>query len=150
MARAKTFLLVEDDLNDAYLVQREFRDANHLLLELVRDGAEAVDYLVGNANFSDRSKHPMPDVILLDIKMPRMNGFDFLKWLRRDAPPQLRLTPVIVMTSSNLSSDVRDAYACGANAFMSKPIDWPAFKRNVQALGIFWSQVSENPVAESR
>jgi len=112
MARAKTFLLVEDDLNDAYRVQREFREAHHLRLEVVRDGAEAVDYLAGHAHFTDRDKHPLPDVILLDIKMPRMNGFEFLKWFRNEAPCELRVTPVIVMTSSNLANDIRDAYAC--------------------------------------
>ena len=147
MARPKTFLLVEDDLNDAYLIQREFREASHLQLEVVRDGVEAVEYLLGHASFSDRGKHPLPDVILLDLKMPRMDGFDFLRWLRSEGARDVRLTPVIVMTSSNLATDVRNAYASGANAFMSKPIDWAAFKRNMQALGIFWSQIAHTPMS---
>ena len=76
-----------------------------------------------------------------------MDGFDFLRWLRSEGARDVRLTPVIVMTSSNLATDVRNAYASGANAFMSKPIDWAAFKRNMQALGVFWSQIAQTPMS---
>src|SRR5213592_4603089 len=111
MRRKKIFLLVEDDPNDVFFVEREFAKAPHLLLRHVPDAKEAVRYLTGEGKYSDPEKYPVPNVILLDLKMPGMGGFEFLEWLRAGAAPELRLIPVIVMSSSTLQSDINRAYA---------------------------------------
>src|SRR6266850_1063941 len=101
MAETKTFLLVEDDPHDVEFVQNEFKQAfMHINLHVTRDGAEAMRYVAGEEKYVDRAKHPLPDVILLDVKMPRMSGFDFLLWLRSRSPNQHRLIPVVMMSSS--------------------------------------------------
>src|SRR6266568_9510160 len=81
-----TFLLVEDDSKDVYLVQDVFKRTGHGRLEVVQDGQEAIDYLTGQGEYSNRLEYPMPHVILLDMKMPRVNGLEFLKWLRCESP----------------------------------------------------------------
>src|SRR3954470_21629342 len=98
MQDKRTFLLVEDDPNDAHLVELEFNKMSHLRLKWVRDGAEAIQYLEGRGQYKDRQSFPMPDVILLDLKMPGVGGFDFLRWLQRESPGVLKLIPVIVMS----------------------------------------------------
>jgi CheY-like chemotaxis protein len=145
MATKTNFLLVEDDPHDAFLVKQEFDNASHLGFQHVCDGHEAVRYLKGVGEYSDRQKHPLPDVILLDLKMPRFSGFDFLEWLHSKAPDDERLIPVVVMSSSALQEDVKRAYALGANSYMTKPIDWTTFRERIKLLGIFWSEHAETP-----
>src|SRR5262249_37244239 len=99
----------------------------------------------GEGGFCDRRTHPLPNVILLDLKMPRINGFEFLEWLRSKSPDDLRLTPVLVMTASGLEEDIHRAYALGANSYIVKPTDWNLFKRLIADLGIYWSEHSETP-----
>jgi CheY-like chemotaxis protein len=140
------FLLAEDNAHDAYFVEHEFANASkHLQLRKVRDGAEAVEYLEGKGPYADRHQFPVPDVILLDLKMPRLDGYDFLKWLRNDAPGDMRLIPVIVMSSSNNQSDVTRSYGLGANSYVVKPVGWHAFQKCIKELGIYWSEHSETP-----
>jgi CheY-like chemotaxis protein len=141
----KTFLLVEDDPNDAYLVEIEFRKSSHLQLRHVADGQHAADYLEGNPPYTNRSRFPMPDVILLDLKMPRVGGFELLEWLRNDSSQHLRRIPVIVMSGSNLEKDVNRAYELGANCYLTKPPDWDTFREQMERIGIFWGEVATLP-----
>jgi CheY-like chemotaxis protein len=136
---------VEDDPNDVFLVEHEFKRAPHLRLVHVGDGREAVRYLIGEGEYADRQKHPLPDVILLDLKMPGFSGFDFLEWLHSESPGDQRLIPVVVMSSSSLQEDVRRAYALGVNSYITKPVDWKTFRERIQLLGIFWSEHAETP-----
>src|SRR6185436_8265559 len=94
----------------------------------VSDGREAIRYLKGEGKCVDREKYPLPNVILLDLKMPGMNGFEFLKWLRTESPDHHRLLPVIVMSSSALAQDVERAYTLGISAYMTKPVNFKEFR----------------------
>ena len=145
MAGKTTFLLVEDDPNDVFFVEREFKRAPHLRLLHVGDGREAVRYLTGEGGFADRQKHPLPNVILLDLKMPGFSGFDFLEWLHYNSPGDQKLIPVVVMSSSSLQEDIKRAYAFGVNSYMCKPVDWETFRERIKTLGIYWSEHAETP-----
>src|SRR5438445_2468944 len=100
VSETTTFLLVEDDLNDVLMVEMEFKRAPvQIRLVSVNDGDEAMRYLEGQGDYRDRRKYPMPDVVLLDLKMRRVGGFQFLQWLRSGSPRQHRFIPVVVMSS---------------------------------------------------
>jgi CheY-like chemotaxis protein len=143
-----TFLLVEDEPNDVALVEREFARAPvPMRLHVTNDGSEAMDYIEGRGKFADRKEFPVPDVILLDLKMPRVGGFDFLKWLRTESSANTRLIPVVIMSSSAEEEDVDRAYALGANSYLVKPVDWPLFQERIKALGIYWAWHSQTPHA---
>jgi CheY-like chemotaxis protein len=143
-----TFLLVEDEPNDVALVQMEFAKAPFpIRLYPVGDGSEAIDYIEGRGKFANRKEYPMPDVVLLDLKMPRVSGFDFLKWLRTESPNSCHLIPVVVMSSSSLEEDVDRAYGLGANSYLVKPVDWVQFRERIKALGIYWAWHSQTPQA---
>jgi DNA-binding response OmpR family regulator len=142
-------MLVEDDPNDAFMVEREFKRAAHLRLVHLLDAMEAIRYLKGEDNYADRKMHPVPDVILLDLKMPGLSGFEFLQWLHSESPGDQRLIPVVVMSSSGLQEDVKRAYALGVNSYMTKPVDWDSFKERIKALGIYWSEHAETPTISS-
>src|SRR5436305_9600875 len=103
----RMFLLVEDDPEDAFLVELEFKRSQDCRLCIVRDGQQAIDYMKGQPPYEDRHEYPLPDVILLDLKMPRLDGFDVLSWLRNESEEDVALTPVIVMSSANSVEDVR-------------------------------------------
>src|SRR5947207_13623222 len=104
MARSQTILLVEDDPNDALLVRMAFQKSfPGVPIKIARNGLEAIDYLKGKGPFADRKEHPLPDLLLLDLKMPLMDGFEFLQWLRDE--PGLKRLPVIVLTSSLHETD---------------------------------------------
>ena len=146
MSETTTFLLVEDDANDVLLLGMEFRRCpGHIRLLAVSDGGEAIQYLEGDGKFRDRNKYPLPDVILLDLKMPRINGFEFLEWLRCKSQTCHRFIPVVVMSSSVIREDIDRVYALGANSYLIKPVDWNLFKERVKALGIYWSEHVEKP-----
>ena len=142
-------MLVEDDPNDARLVQMEFERKAQFRLSWVKDGEQAADYLQGHPPYADRKQFPLPDVILLDLKMPRMSGFDFLEWLHKDSPGDFRLIPVIVLSGSDLQEDIRRAYQLGANAYLTKPPDWKAFQEQLLRIGIFWGDSAKTPVMPS-
>lgn len=147
MNKNTILLLVEDDPNDVLLVQNEFKDdLAHVRIQHVGDGREAVHYLKGEGRFKKREAHPLPNVILLDLKMPGFDGFDFLKWLHYEADSALRVIPVIVISSSVLERDIKLAYALGANSYMCKPADWDKFKERIRILGIYWTAHAETPV----
>ena len=141
------FLLVEDDDRDRMLVEFTFGQmaATHVKLTEVIDGAEAISYLKREGRYADSVKYPMPNVILLDLKMPRVTGFEFLQWLRKESPEQCRTIPVIIMSSSGEKKDVSRAYELGANTYLVKPIDWHLFQERLMALGIYWAKHAETP-----
>ena len=145
-ANTTMFLLAEDDPHDAFSFEQEFKRApGHLQLRHVRDGAEAIEYMEGKGSFADRAKYPVPDVVLLDLKMPRIDGYEFLKWLRHKAPEKMRLIPVVVISSSTEESAVTRAYKLGANSYVVKPIGWAKFQERIKELGIYWGEHSETP-----
>ena len=141
----KTFLLVEDDPNDVYLVELEFKKSPHLDLRHVQDGQHAIEYLEGKPPYTDRKQFPLPDIILLDLKMPRLGGFEFLEWLHNSSANHLKRIPVIVMSGSNLEQDVNRAYDLGANCYLTKPPDWDKFREQMRRIGVFWGENAEIP-----
>ena len=136
----RVFLLVEDNPDDAFLVELEFKRSHGCRLCIVKDGQQAIDYLRGDRPYDDRHEYPLPDLLLLDLKMPGLDGFEVLKWVRAQRDEDLALIPVIVMSSSNNAEDVRRAYKLGANLFMDKPVDWEQFRERLRLLGIFWCE----------
>lgn len=112
------FLLVEDNEDDVFFMKRAFQQAGvHNPLQIVRNGEEAIDYLSGQHDYSDRERYPLPDLIFLDLKMPGLNGFDVLKWMRE----QSLIVPVVVLTSSPEEIDRQRALDLGAECYLLKP-----------------------------
>lgn len=122
-----TVLLVEDEGNDVFLMQRSVRKLNSpVLLQVARDGVEAIEYLSGEHKFADRDLYPLPELILLDIKMPRKSGFEVLVWLKQDIT--LSHIPIIMLTSSKVEADMNRAHELGANAYLIKPLELEELK----------------------
>lgn len=140
-----TILLVEDDENDILLIQRAFRKAKlSNPLQVVRDGEQAVAYLRGDSEFADRSRSPLPIVILLDLKLPRLGGHEVLGWLR--AQESLKRIPVVVLTSSKESADVNRAYDLGANSYLVKPVEFDNLIEMVKNIDMYWFVMNQNPM----
>jgi CheY-like chemotaxis protein len=133
-----TILLVEDDENDAMLVRLAFQK-NHILnpVQWAKDGLEAIAYLNGEGIYADRQLYPFPEVLILDLKMPRMNGLELLTWIRDH--PDYRVIPTIIMTSSRLDLDIEKAYSLGANTYMIKPSSLDELTKMVKAAHEYWS-----------
>ena len=146
--RQFTVLLVEDDLNDIFLVKRAFKMAQlENPLQVVTDGEEAVHYLKGEGRFGDREAHPVPKLIVMDIKMPRMTGFDVLNWIKHDAA--LRRIPIVIVSSSDRPQDINRAYELGANAYMVKPVDFRAVERLFASITHYWGLECAKPELEA-
>lgn len=136
MKSLKTILQVEDDLNDVYLLGHALHKAEfECQLQVARDGKQAINYLQGIGEYADRATHPMPDLILLDLKLPRMMGLEVLEWIRRTLGNGIA---VIVLTSSALESDIDRAYALGANAFLIKPASIASLQAMLKVTCTFW------------
>jgi CheY-like chemotaxis protein len=147
MERRKQILVVDDDKNNVELILSALAEQEfHYEAAVAHDGAEALDYLSGRGSFAGRNGLP-PDVVLLDLKMPRMDGFDFLRELR--ASEDFKLLPVVVFTSSEDESDRLRSYQLGANAYVVKPVDYEEFLQAIQAIGTFWAVVNEPPPASA-
>jgi len=139
-----TILLVEDDPNDVLLIRRAFDKAGVVNpLSVVSSGEEAVSYLRGEGKYADRKEYPLPVIILLDLKMPRMNGFEFLEWLR--AEPEFKKLIVVVLTSSRETPDINRAYEVGANSYLVKPVQMDDLIRIVKELHLYWLVLSKRP-----
>lgn len=137
-------LVVEDNPDDVLLLQRAFRKANLMNpVQVVPDGQAALDYLSGAAPYDDRSRYPIPALVLLDLKLPKRNGHEVLQWIR--AQPGLRRLPVAVLTSSRESPDINRAYDLGANSYLAKPVDFDALIEMVKALQLYWMILNERP-----
>ncbi len=140
----RNILLVEDDPNDVLLIQRAFGKAGLKdSLRVARDGQQAIDYLQGNREYGDRRLFPMPFLVLLDLKMPGVDGFEVLDWVR--SSPDMKRTLVVVLTSSNLQADVDRAYELGANSYLVKPVEFEEMASMVQRFESYWSEISRMP-----
>jgi len=136
----KIILLVEDNPDDEALTLRALKK-NNILNQVViaHDGVEAVNYLLG----PDSANNPVPQIILLDLKLPKMNGLEVLKCLRSDE--RTKLLPVIILTSSREEQDLINSYDLGANSYIRKPVDFNQFIAAVQQLGLYWLVLNEIP-----
>ena len=143
-AHVRYILLVEDNPDDAELTVRALRDAR-LANEIVvaRDGAEAIDFLLGQGAHAGRDVAHTPAVVLLDLRLPKMNGLEVLRRLRDDE--RTRLVPVVVMTSSSEDEDMVRGYEAGANSFVRKPVSFDAFATAVSRVGLYWMVVNAVP-----
>ena len=136
-AAGGAILLTEDDAADVLLLRRAFEKAGVTNpLQVVSDGDQAVAYLAGQDDYADRERHPLPALILLDIKLPRRSGLDVLTWVRQQ--PSLMGIPVIMLTSSQEPADISRAYDAGANAYHVKPVGFEELLGFVQALKAYW------------
>jgi CheY-like chemotaxis protein len=139
-----TVLLAEDDPDDVLLTHIAFEKARLANpLQVVRDGEEAINYLKGEGRFGDRDKYPLPILLLLDLKMPKVNGFQVLEWLRKQ--PVSNRPPVAVMTSSDHDPHAARAFELGADSYLVKPPDAEALLALVQRLHAYWLIVNERP-----
>ena len=143
-----TVLLVEDDLNDIFLVKRAFRIAQlETPLQVVTDGQEAIDYLRGEGRYADRQAHPLPQLLVMDMQMPRLSGFQVLEWIKRDGP--FRRIPVVIVSSSDRAEDIDRAYELGANAYMVKPVDYRAVEHLFESITHYWGLECAKPKVEA-
>ncbi len=144
MSDQALFLLVEDNEDHILLVRRAFAKSKVINpLQVVRTGEDAIAYLEGTGRFSNRSEFPLPALILLDLKLNGMDGFDVLRWIRQQ--PSFKAVRIVVLTSSNEIRDVNQAYQLGANSFLVKPVDFEDFVRVVQALQGYWLWTDKEP-----
>ncbi len=144
MAEHAVILLAEDEEDYVLLIRRAFSQAKiPNPLHVVWNGQEAIAYLKGEGKYSNREEYPLPDLFLLDLKMPRVNGFEVLKWVR--SQPGLAPLRVLVLTSSDEIRDVNEAYKLGANSFLVKPLDFQDFAQLSRLIQEFWLKVSKAP-----
>ena len=142
--REKIILLVEDNPDDELLALRALRK-NGVLSEVVvaRDGVEALDYLFATGEHSGRDLSVMPQLILLDLKLPKIDGLEVLRRLRADE--RTRLLPVVILTSSKEVQDLLEGYGSGANSYVRKPVSFEQFVRAVEQLKLYWLSLNEAP-----
>jgi len=144
MKEQRLILLVEDNDDDVELTLRALRRnrvANRV--DVVRDGAEAMEYLFATGSYSGRDLRDTPNLVLLDLKLPKVGGLEVLERLRADA--RTRRLPVVILTSSNVESDLARSYDLGANSYIRKPVDFTQFMEAVNQLGLYWLVLNEAP-----
>lgn len=130
-------LLVEDNLDDVELTLRAFRKSNVANdVVVVRDGVEALEYLFATGRYADRDSNALPQVVLLDLNLPRIGGLEVLERVR--AHPKTKLLPVVILTSSVEERDLVNGYSLGANSYVQKPVDFERFTDSVKQLGLYW------------
>jgi CheY-like chemotaxis protein len=144
MVRDETILLVEDDPDDELMTCRTLKK-NNVCNEVVvaRDGAEALDYLFATGRYEGRNLSVMPQVVLLDLHLPKLDGLEVLRRIRADE--RTRLLPVVILTSSEDQEDVVAGYGLGANSFVRKPVEMGRFCEAVAELGVYWVLLNETP-----
>src|SRR5450631_3077632 len=144
----KTILLVEDNPDDAKLTLRAFKRNNMLNpIVVVRDGVEALDFLFARGAHAERAGKPLPTLIVLDLKLPKLDGLGVLKTIRVDE--RTKLIPVVVLTSSKEEQDLIHSYSLGANSYVRKPVDFAEFLEAVRVLGIYWLMMNQSPSERS-
>jgi two-component system, response regulator len=142
--RDKVILLVEDNPDDELLTLRALKK-NNVLNEVVvaRDGVEALDYLFATGRYDGRDTSVMPQLVLLDLKLPRIDGLEVLRRMRSDE--RTRLLPVVILTSSKEQQDMIDGYGLGANSYVRKPVNFERFVEAVEQLKLYWLVLNEAP-----
>jgi CheY-like chemotaxis protein len=144
MMKSKVILLAEDNPDDVTLTLRALKKSK-IMNEVVvaQDGVEALDYLFGTGKYAGRDTRVLPQVVLLDLKMPRMDGLEVLQRVRSDE--RTRLLPVVVLTTSSEDKDRVESYKLGANSYIRKPVNFEQFVDAVQKLGLYWLVLNEGP-----
>ncbi len=149
MSRDGTILLVEDNADDEALSMRAFQRNNiRNPIVCVRDGQEALDWLFARGAHEGRDVQDRPAVILLDLKLPKIDGLEVLRRIRQHS--STRLTPVVILTSSCEDRDRLEGYSLGANSYIQKPVDFPEFVEAVRQLGLYWLVLNQPPPREAR
>jgi len=139
-------LYVEDEEHDVFLMRHAWKSAGVLNpVKVVTDGEQAVQYLSGEGKYANRDEYPLPCLILLDLKLPKMGGLDVLKWIRTQ--PAIHLLPVIILSSSNRTEDLRTAYARGANSYLVKPPNTDGLVEMVASVKDYWLNRNQLPPA---
>lgn len=141
---AVEILLVEDNPNDAEMALRAFKKSNLTnRIVHVEDGAEALDFLYARERFSDVGGRNRPKVVLLDLKLPKVNGLEVLKAIKGD--PDLKTLPVVVLTSSKEESDMVESYKLGVNSYLVKPVNFEKFVESIKDIGFYWLLLNQLP-----
>ena len=142
--KTKSILLIEDNPDDVQLTLRALKKSK-IMNEVVvaQDGVEALDYLFGTGKYAGRDADEKPQVVLLDLKMPKMDGLEVLQRIRNDE--RTRVLPVVVLTTSSEDRDRVESYKLGANSYIRKPVDFNQFAHAVQQLGLYWLVLNEAP-----
>ncbi len=137
-------LLVEDNPDDELLTIRALKK-NNIVNDIVvkHDGVEALDYLFGTEGVGSKLQHEMPQLILLDLKLPKLDGLEVLKRIRQEE--QTRFIPIVILTTSNEQQDIIKSYEDGANSYIRKPVDFDQFVESVRQLGMYWLMLNEVP-----
>ncbi len=140
----KAILLVEDNEDDATLTLRAFK-RSHVMntIAVARDGIEALDFLFARGAYAERAHLPLPTLVILDLKLPKLDGLAVLKAIRGDE--RTRLLPVVILTSSKEEQDLISGYSLGANSYVRKPVDFAEFLEAVKVLGIYWLMMNQTP-----
>ena len=143
----RVILLVEDNAGDEALTLRAFKKNNIVNdVMVVRDGVEAIDYLFATGTHASRDKDQMPQLVLLDLKLPKVNGLQVLQRIRSD--PRTKRLPVVIFTSSNEEEDLINSYNLGANSYVRKPVEFEQFLEATKQLGLYWLVLNQVAPAE--
>jgi CheY-like chemotaxis protein len=144
MPNGLKILVIDDNGDDALILQRAFNQiAPEIGLHFARTGIEAIDYLKGVDRFADRHQYPLPSLLVLDLKMPGMNGFEVIQWVRKES--EIREIPIVVLSCSNQAGDIARAHELGANAYHVKPSDAYALLGMVEGLKTYWIDKKLDP-----
>ncbi len=138
-------LLVEDNPDDVELTLHALQENNLAnRMQIARDGAEALEFLFGTGRYADRRPEDTPKLVLLDLKMPKVDGLEVLRQVKSD--PRTRTIPVVVLTSSEEERDIVESYQLGVNSYVTKPVDFEQFTEAVRQLGLYWMLFNRSPV----
>lgn len=145
MRKMMDILLIEDNDDHAELIRRELKDKSGLVNEIYRaaDGPEALDFLFHQGKYKDPEKYPLPGLILLDLKLPKVDGFEVLKKIKSDS--NLCIIPIVILTSSTEEEDVIKSYQNGTNSFITKPVKFMDFIKVVNEIKLYWILTNKNP-----
>ena len=141
---SKVILLVEDNPDDVALTLRAFK-RSHVVntIEVARDGIEALDFVFARGAYAHRAGAPLPTLVILDLKLPKLDGLGVLRAIRADE--RTHLLPIVILTSSKEEQDLISGYSLGANSYVRKPVDFVEFAEAVKVLGIFWLMMNQSP-----